>query len=346
MRSRPSFRTVLERRRRLAWNGTSNLLVHHGQELEAVTLSQTGVLTTPTRLMDGVSGRAVFNGNGYGLIVWRWIGWTGAEAVFARLTPSGALIGSSEKAIPKIRDYQTDPALAWNPDAREWGVLWHEWDNGGLVFLRFARLTEWGDFIDGSIVELGAGMIEGSGSMMVYGGGNFVALQQLSGPERLQLVQIDASGSAVHFTDIADGATFHAQSVAWNGVEYGLSWVETLNAVAEVKFARVTKLGVMVVGSEITLHSDPFVEIPSGDLVASGAGWLATWSATPQSGRGEIFVARLDQGGGVLPGFPMQLTCDAARDAYPVASAGGNPTVVAFLRFGAGGSQVFTAQIP
>lgn len=330
---------------RLAWNGANNLLVHHGRELEAVTLRQDGVLDTPTQLMEGVSGRAVFNGAGYGLIVWRWLGWTGAEAVFARLTTAGALVLGSERPLPKVRDYQTDPALAWNGDRREWGVLWHEWDNGGLVYLRFARLNEWGALLDGSLVELGAGMIEGSGSMLVYGGGNFVALQQLSGPERLQLVRIDAENN-VAFTDIADSATFHAQSVAWNGVEYGLSWVETLAGVAEVKLARVDKQGLMVIGSETTLHSYPFVEVPSGDLVASGAGWLATWSATPQSGRGEIFVARLNASGVLQPGSPMQLTCDAARDAYPVASTGGNPTVVAFLRFGAGGSQVFTAQIP
>jgi hypothetical protein len=330
----------------LAWNGSSNLLVHRSEALEAVTLSQQGRLSAPMQLMaDGVSGRAAFMGTGYGLVSWRWRGWTGSEVVFARLNNSGWMVPSSLRQVPRVHDFQTDPAIAWNPVGREWGLLWHEWDNGSKLELRFARLTEAGVLIEGSVIELGQGHVDGSGSTLVFGGGSFATLQQLSDPPRLRLVRIGSVGE-VSFTDVAEAATFHAQNVAWNGLDFGLSWVETVLGNARVKFARVGENGLVVTGSVRTLHSFPALEAPTGDLVASGAGWLATWSATPLGGRGDIFVARLSAEGELAAGFPLQLTCDARRDAFPVLSAGGVPTAVAFTRFGENGSQVFSAQLP
>lgn len=326
---------------RLAWNGSANLLTHHATALEAQLLSQDGTISPTTRLMSrGLDGRAVFTGTGYGLLAWRWLGTDGAEVVFARLTTWGGMVPASERLLPRLRAFQTDAALAWNPLAREWGVLWHEWDNGTQVLLRFARLTEAGTLVEGSLVELGPGLIEGSGSMLVFGGGAFVAL--LGSADRLRLVRLDSAGN-VSFTQIAEGASFHAPSVAWNGVEYGLSWVETFSGTAQVKFARAGGSGELIAGSLRTLHAFPFLEAPTASLVASGAGWLATWAGTPAGGLGEIFVARLSASG---EGAPLQLTCDPARDGFPVASTGGIPTAVAFTSFGPTGSELHTALIP
>ena len=336
---------------RLAWNGSSNLLTrvivpnNSGFALEAVTLSQSGSLGTPTRLIpDCVDGRVAFTGAGYGLLGWRWIGFTGAEVVFARLNAQGALVPGSERGLPHLRAFQTDAALAWDPLARQWGVLWHEWDNGTEVIIRFARLTDTGALVDNSLIELGPGLIEGSGSMLVWGEGSFVSLARRGNPEQLRLIRIDAMGFAT-FAELAIGARFHAQNVAWNGLEFGLSWMETLAGIAQLKFARVSASGTWIAGSTRTLQSFPFAEIPTADLVSSGTGWLATWSGTPSGTKGHIFVARLDAAG-ELEGGVIQLTCGSSRDGFPVASTGGRPTALAFTRFGANGSEVHTALIP
>lgn len=100
------------------------------------------------------------------------------------------MVPSSERVLPRIRAFQTDAALAWNPAVREWGVLWHEWDNGAEVQLRLARLTEPGVFIE--VIELGPGLIEGSGSMLAWAGGAFATLVRLGTPERLSLIRVDA----------------------------------------------------------------------------------------------------------------------------------------------------------
>lgn len=336
---------------RLAWNGAGNLLTQVSSPadgsfmLEALTLSTEGALGRATRLLpSGLDGRAVFTGDGYGLISWRWLSPTGAEVVFTRLTPQGTLISGSERRLPRTRDFQTDAALAWNPLAREWGVLWHEWNNGEPMVLRFARLDEAGALLDGSLVELGAGLIDGSGSMLTWGGGAFVALQQRGGAGGLRLVRLDETGAS--FTTLADGVGFHAQNVAWNGADYGLLWVETLGGTASVNFARANRSGALIEGSRRTLHAFPFLEAPTADLVASGTGWLATWAATPVGARGDIFVVRVAADGELEGGAPVQLSCEPSRDGFPVASTGGRPTAVAFTHFGEHGSEVRTALIP
>lgn len=335
---------------RLAWNGSGNLLTQVNSpsdgvfSLEAVTVSEQGALGGPMPLMRGLDGRAAFTGEGYGLISWRWLDAGGAEVVFARLTAAATLIDGSERRFPRVRAFQTDAALAWNPLAHQFGVLWHEWNNGEPMVLRFARLGADGTLVQDSVLELGNGSIDGSGSMLTWGAGVFVALQQLGGAGELRMIRLE--GNATSFTTIARGTGFHAQNVAWNGAEYGLSWVEAVGATASVKFARVSRAGSLIEGSERLLHAFPFLEAPTADLVRSGTGWLAIWAGTPQGARGDIFVARLTAAGALEQGGPFQLTCEPSRDGFPVASAGGRPTAIAFTHFGDQGSEVRTALIP
>ena len=56
------------------------------------------------------------------------------------------------------------------------------------------------------------------------------------GAGELRMIRLE--GNTMSFTTIARGTGFHAQNVAWNGAEYGLSWVEAVSATASVKFAR------------------------------------------------------------------------------------------------------------
>lgn len=194
-------------------------------------------------------------------------------------------------------------ALAWNPVAGEWGVLWEDQYNvdpnmPGYIHARlaFGRVTAEGAWVDGSTRHLTTEDSERSAQLsdwsnpLIWAGDRYAAVWAEYGPVTTEvfLGELTADGTATRV--LVDEGSFSRGVPAWDGAGYGVAWGHwDFDDHYNLRFAYVVD---GEVGEHVHLGDD---QIYSNDasIVATEDGFTVAWhEMTPGSSR--VFYAKVD----------------------------------------------------
>ncbi len=174
-------------------------------------------------------------------VVWQRSG-AGSGIAFRRMSPAGVPQGGSEILVSEGQVGGTiTPDLVWNPDAREFGIVWR-CDQTGRSELYFARVSEQGERIGGiSQVPFGE-TARVPGRALVWTGTEYaVAFEAFGpGPRGVYVARISAAGDKI------GGDTFAAPtssgepwpSMVWTGEDLGIVWIDDSDGQRDAYFAR------------------------------------------------------------------------------------------------------------
>ena len=244
---------------------------------------------------------------------------------FVRLDASGHLIVGSETPVPRRspQSRSTSSAIAWNPLAAQWGIVWLEGDPVKGTTLSFARYGKDGKLVPDSFVAVrtdpelwlspvgGSPLLwTGSGYAVAYSVGPFptVELTELSGTGvATRRMTLDTSPNLP--SDVAVAASAGGYGVAYSSVPDG-----------HIHFARASG-GAFVMGSELDLGPVGAPHASAPTVASDGTDYLVAWGQWQDDRMRSVVVARV-AGGGALS-WPAQAIPVKTSDWEPELSWNG-----------------------
>jgi hypothetical protein len=228
------------------------------------------------------------------------------EIFFRFLDASGAPAGSPVQ-ITSNDTVSLRPTLRWN--GSKFGLMWIESIRGaGGEFVngnRFALLDASGAVIRKDVrIPTPDGEVALSSSELLWDGaawGFFESHMTSDGLLDIFFYRLAEDGELlagpVRVTSHADYDFL--PNIAWNGSEYGMSWLRSRDDQSTILFQRVSASGVLV-GSPTTLASGPALNLDTPDVVAVPSGWTVVWSESPDGEQQPMMLRRLDAAGAPL----------------------------------------------
>jgi hypothetical protein len=257
----------------------------------------------------------------------------------AALDPIGGEIQVSND-IPKSGVYSRDAHVAWNPVDSEWGVVWTGHDTTANFRVQFRRVSAAG-VVMGDPQQpgpLGSYLESSGGTPLIWNGNGYAVVWRQSGGIVLRLIGRDGvpGGSSLAAIPPA-GQSANAPAVARGpGGEFGLVWNEAAMAdyTQRLWFSRASSDGSAVPNSSVQLSTSGS-SARVGGIAWDGAGWVVTWMespALPGAEGGDIWTARVDGSGALIPGTRQRVSCASPRASTPIQAHGGGQTAVTFIR--------------
>ena len=258
---------------------------------------------------------------------------------FSRLSPDGV------KPTAELRVTTTgsprDPSLCWN--GSEFGLAWDDNRNGNreIYFCRIAaggskqgadlRITSAaGDSFATSLAWTGSQF--GMSWFDLRNGGNDIFFARLGSTGVKQ-------GADVRVTIFSTDAM--APSLAWTGSQFGVSWHDQLNGIAEVFFTRISDAGVKL-GSDVRLTSFGVgSRFPS--LTWTGSQFGVSW-ADDRNGDSEIYFCRVSAAGS-KQGADVRLTSATGDSTHPQLSWTGSEFGVVWEDSRGSGPEIYFATV-
>ncbi|HYC60844.1 MAG TPA: putative Ig domain-containing protein [Thermoanaerobaculia bacterium] len=228
------------------------------------------------------------------------------EIWFTLLDANGEMTGTPLR-LSNNDSVSLRPSIQWN--GTNIGVVWTEplrGPNGELHSpYRFALLDGSGNIIrnDVRLATLDGASSMNSDPQFVWDGSawSFVESHSIPGNNTdLLLYRFDEDGDLlsdpINLTSHPDAEFGHA--IAWNGSEYGISWLRGTGPDQTAQFQRFSSSG-SPFGSPIAVNSFPLASLP--DVVASpGGGWAVTWSESADDVEAPAMMRRFDAAGAPL----------------------------------------------
>lgn len=184
-----------------------------------------------------------YSGQGFGLA---WTDWRDGnrEIYFRRLEIDGRPAGNEVRITSNGAD-SAWPDLAWNPDRREWAIVWHDTRDGNAE-VYFQRLDAMGAKLGGEVRLTSAGGFSGYPSIDWNGFEYGVSWQDervTTGKPAIYFMQLSGTGvkngNDLRLSSGNGSATF--TTALWNGTTFAFCWRDDRNGATntELYFAYV-----------------------------------------------------------------------------------------------------------
>jgi hypothetical protein len=246
-----------------------------------------------------------WTGSEYGL-AWQDNIASNTDLYFARMSPSGTQVGSTERLTTHAQ-ISGDPSLLWT--GSEFGLAWQDYRTGTREVF-FCTLSATGSLTT-SEMQITSGAVI-SGPHLTWTGSEY-GVAWYDGRDTqydIFFARFSSSGSMIGseimVTDEPGDET--NPFVLWSGSEYAIAWFK--NA---INFARISSSGV-ISGSEITVTDCP-VHCGSPVIVWDDTQYWLTWDNELDSNR-EIYIASVSPEG-VKTSSDIRITVDAERSYSP-----------------------------
>ena len=291
----------------------------------------------------GVSGypAMVWSGAEYG-ITWFDDRDGNEEIYFARMNSSGEQIGSDLRLTIDNSD-SVFPSIAWNGDG--YGIAWGD-ERAGYGDIYFARVDPDGNKI-GSDIPLNTETLWAANPSLVWSGSGYgVTWRGKTDPFVWEIffARLDVAGNRVGpIVQVTHTSASEARgaSLAWNGTEYGIAWIDRPFPSYKLYFTLLDRFGVEIGDDRVI--SDPGALINSPSLVSSETGWAVAW-ADNRDDNPEIYFALIDADGN-RSGDETRVSDDPGGSGRPSLAWTGSEYAVAWEDDQDGTYEVFLARL-
>jgi len=282
-----------------------------------------------------------FGGSNY-LVAWTDRRGGGGSTIFgARVLQNGTVLDQPGGiVISTAANRQSNPVVAF--DGTNYLVVWED-QRAGFLDLYGARMTPSGTVLDGSGFAITTASGDQELPSVAFDGSSYLVVwedQRATGFD-VYGVRVSTAGAVIGGEiAIATGDEFDRDPVvAFDGANHVVAW----NRSSDVYAARVTTGGSVVDDSGIAVstgsHSEEEPAIASG-----GAGSFIVWQ-DDRSGEGDIYGARLSQGGVVLDEDGVPITTVPAVQETPSVAHDGQRYLVAWSGGDISGARVSNAGV-
>jgi hypothetical protein len=217
--------------------------------------------------------------------------WGDQEIYFARISSTGSKIGGDVR-ITNSTGRSTYPAIEWT--GSEYGIIWKDERTApGQVY--FTRVSPAGS-------KIGSDVVVSSSPELIYEpalgwtGSEFGACWRDTRDWNREIYCCRFSpdgtkiGSDIRITN--DVSVSEEPTIAWAGVEYGISWIDERDGDREVYFARLSSAGVKI-GADTRVTSYIGTAYHT-DSIWTGSALGLSWSDGRYADRGEILFGLFD----------------------------------------------------
>jgi len=226
-------------------------------------------------------------------------------------------------------------AIAWNPQAKEWGVLWME-----VFKLQFARLDEKGKVL-GTLDVSQVGTVNPQGRLLWTGQAYAYAM-----PTRYGLSLFELDDKQVKETPIAVASAIEPVVAFANGT-YGIAF-RTERELAFVRVKNGKELGRSVLASVPgprygggggrgqpsgpPTQPTPQARLGSISLASDGNGYAIVWAVSKGAGFDDrLMFARLDERGAFVTGAARRLDDEDKHQGYASIAGTGCDLAVTYI---------------
>jgi hypothetical protein len=231
----------------------------------------------------------------------------------------------SENRVTYDPGQSEDNSLVWT--GSEYGVVWDD-DRDKNLEIYFARLDSSGDKI-ASDYRVTHYALHSYNPSLVWTGIEYGIswFDERDGNWEIYFARLNSLGSKIgldiRVTNNSSSSEF--PSLAWTGIQYGVSWQDDRDGNDEIYFTRLDSSGSKI-GSDIRVTSDDDSSSGGPSLVWTGSEYGIAWQDTRHGPASEIYFTRLDSSG-------EKLGSDI-RISYSVNSSGSSSLVWTGSEFG------------
>ena len=236
------------------------------------------------------------------------------------------LPAAADVRVTSTSDRSIRPALVWQADTRQFGLVYEEEatsGSGGSIF--FALLDEAGAraLTPDAVIAAAAGTARHEQPALTWSGTQWAVVwsQNDAGPSELHFRSASADGLTLGPDVQATNAVNRSDEPAmvWNGTEHGVAWNDSRDGNLEVYLTRLTSAGERPGGyTDERLTTTTSCASSRPTLAWTGTETGVVWfEFCATSDPGDIYFVRVSAAGRIVPGSSRGVIVAANSQRYP-----------------------------
>ena len=329
----------------IAFDGTYYLVVWqdgHDEDVYDIygaRVNQAGVLIDSSRIAISIATRGqsqpsvAFDGTNY-LVVWQDYRNRNYDIYGARVSPAGEVLDLDGFVISTALDNQSYPAVAFCETC--YLIVWQDERGVGYPDIYGARVSPEGVVLDPDGIAIATGISEQEYPSVASDSANYLVVWQGWGtnPSSNEVIYgarvnqagivLDPNGFAISSDSDTNGQWL--PSVAFDGTNYLVVWLDFRNVDNDIYGARVNQDGVVLDTNGIAICTAPEYQWPFS-ITFDGTNYFVVWD----DGRNDdVYGARVNQSGIVLDTNGILIFVVTGDEPHPVVAFDGTNYLVVF----------------